>query len=169
MKALKAELFSSDFVIGLSLFLIAITIFGIYYASLQSDIADYKIRNEMQNKANNIANLLVTSSGEPKDWDHTNVKVIGLYDSGLINLTKFEELKEIEYYTSKRMLGVGGYELYVELKNETGYILKNDSLVYEYGMEKSESALQAFYVERYGLTNFNGNVTKTIIGIVVWL
>jgi len=166
---LKAEIFSSDFVMALTIFLIAVSTFGIYYTSLQSDISEYKIRNEIQSKANNIANLLLTSSGEPRYWSSTNVKVIGLYDSGLINLTKFEELKKIEYYTAKKMLGIGGYEFYIELKNETGHVLKNDSLVYNFGIEKSESTLQAFYVERYGLTDLNGNVTKTIIGVVVWL
>jgi len=166
---LKAEIFSSDFIMAVTVFLIAISTFGIYYISLQSDVTNYKIRNEIQSKANNIANLLLTSSGEPRYWSSTNVKVIGLYDSGLINLTKFEELKKIEYYTAKKMLGIGGYEFYIELKNETGHVLKNDSLVYNFGIEKSESTLQAFYVERYGLTDLNGNVTKTIIGVVVWL
>lgn len=166
---MKAEIFSSDFIIGVTIFLVAVSIFGIYYANIQTDISDYKTRNEIQTKANNIANLLVTSTGEPRNWDHTNVKVIGLYSDGLINLTKFREFKEIEYYTAKKMLGVGGYEFYIELKNKTGYTLKNDSLVYEYGIEKSENALQAFYTERYGITDLNGNITKTIIGVVVWL
>jgi hypothetical protein len=166
---LKAELFSSDFIIGLSVFLIAITIFGLYYENLQTDIADYKIRNEMQNKAINIADLLVTSGGDPPYWNSTNVNVIGLYDEGLINLTKFEQLKNIEYYTAKRLLGVGGYEFYIELKNSTGSVLKNDGITYDFGTPNTESALQVFYVERYGLTNLNGNITKTVIGVVVWI
>ena len=166
---MKAELFSSDFVIGLSIFLIAIGVFGIYYEGLQNDIADYATRNDMQTKAINIADLLVTSSGEPHGWNSTNVKIIGLYDAGLINLTKFAELKNIEYYNAKRLLGVGGYEIYIEIKNATGYVLKNDSLTYNFGKEKSENALQAFYIERYELSNLNGNITKTIIGVVVWI
>ena len=169
MKTSKAELFSPDFIVGLSLFLIAMTIFGLYYTAIQSDVGGYKTRNEMQNKANNIANLLVTSSGEPKYWNYTNVRVIGLYDSGLINLTKFEELNKTEYYTTKKMLGVGGYELYIELRNETNHLLKNDSLSYVFGKKKDKDVLQVSYVERYGLTNLNGNITKTIIGVVIWL
>jgi hypothetical protein len=166
---LKAELFSSDFVIGFAIFLIGIGIFGIFYTSIQSDITDYRNRNEIQNKATNIANLLVTSSGEPIGWSSTNVRIIGLRDSGIINLTKFEELKKINYYTVKNLLGVDGYELYIELKNQTGSVLKNGTVTYSFGLEKSESALQAFYVERYGLASLNGNVTKIMIGVVVWL
>ncbi len=166
---MKAELFSSDFVIGLSIFLTAICIFGIFYTSLQNDIIDYEIRNEIQGKAINIADLLVTSSGDPKYWNSTNVNVLGLYDDGLINLTKFEELKNIDYYTAKRFLGVGGYDFYIELKNASSYVLTNGTTVYEFGREKSSDASQTFYVERYGLTRLNGNITKTIIGVVVWI
>ena len=166
---MRAELFSSDFVIGLSIFLAAICIFGIFYTGLQNDITDYKIRNEIQGKAINIADLLVTSSGDPEYWNSTNVNVLGLYDDGMINLTKFEELKNIDYFAVKRFLGVGGYDLYIELKNTSGYILTNGTTVYEFGIEKSSDASQAFYVERYGLSRLNGNLTKTIIGVVVWI
>jgi hypothetical protein len=169
---LKAELFSSDFIIGLSIFLIAMTIFGVYYESLQSDVIDYKMRNEIQSKAINIADLLVTNSGDPTGWNSTNVNVIGLYDSGLINLTKFEELKKIndsDYYNFKRLLGAGGYEIYIELKNETDQILENNSITYDTGKQNTDNAIQIFYVERYGLTDLNGNITKIKIGVVVWL
>ncbi|OGI12114.1 hypothetical protein A3K64_02135 [Candidatus Micrarchaeota archaeon RBG_16_36_9] len=166
---MKAEIFSSDFVIGLSIFLTAICVFGIFYISLQNDITDYKIRNEIQSKAIGIADLLVTSSGDPKYWNSNNVNVIGLYDDGLINLTKFEELKNIDYYTVKRFLGVGGYDLYIELKNSSGYVLTNGTTVYEFGREESINASQTFYVERYGISRLNGNITKTIIGVVVWI
>jgi hypothetical protein len=168
---LKAELFSSDFIIGLSIFLIAMGVFGLYYESLQGDVADYKIRNEIQNKAINIADLLVTSSGDPQYWNSANVNVIGLYDDGLINLTKFEELKNIEHYTAKRMLGLGGYEIYIEIRNETapfGYALQNNSVTYSFGNKSNENSLQVFYVERYGLAKIDGNVTKVKIGVVVW-
>jgi hypothetical protein len=161
---LKAELFSSDFIIGLTVFLIALNVFAIYYTNLQNDVTDYKIRNEVQIKANNVANLLATSSGDPEFWDSTNVKVLGLQDSNMINLTKFDELKKIDYFVAKRMMGVGGYEFYVELKNETDQIIGN----YTFGKTITSSALQVFYVERYGLASVNGTVSKIILGVAVW-
>jgi hypothetical protein len=165
---LKAEVFSSDFIVGLSVFLIAISIFGIYYTNIQNDIVDYKIRNDMQTKADSVANLLATNSGDPEFWNSNSVKIIGLQDSNIINLTKFEELKKIDYFVAKRMLGVGGYEFYIELKNETGYTLRNGSSVFSYGKEMTEDSLNVFYTERYGLTRLN-NVTKVILGVAIWL
>ena len=161
---MKAELFSSDFVMALFLFLIAIVIFEIFYSNLYSEINDYKIRNDLQAKVNSVADVLITSSGDPLYWDNNTVKIIGLFDSGLINLTKFEELKKIEYYTAKRMMGVRNYEIYIELKNKTGDVINN----YKYGNKEDESANQVFYVKRLGLIDLNGNVTKAILYVGVW-
>jgi hypothetical protein len=165
---LKAEVFSADFIIGLSVFLIITVILGVFYINLQTDISDYKSRSDIQTKANNVADILITSSGDPEYWDSSNVNVIGFYDSGLLNLTKFEELKNIEYYTAKRLMGVGGYEIYIELENETGYVLKNDSITYSFG-KPIEDASQVSYMKRLGLTNLNGNITKTILGVAIWI
>ena len=74
------------------------------------------------------------------------------------------ELQEIEYYTAKRMMGVGGYEIYIELKNKTGDVING----YTYGIKEGESANQVFYVKRLGLVDFNGNITKTILNLGVW-
>jgi len=92
---LKAELFSSDFTMALFLFLIAVVIFEIFYGNLHAEINDYKIRDDIQAKVNTIADVLVTSTGYPEYWNNDTVKVIGFFNSGLINLTKFEELQEI--------------------------------------------------------------------------
>jgi hypothetical protein len=163
---LKAELFSSDFMIGLSVFLIAMSIFGIYYTNLQNDVVDYKIRNDMQTKANSIADQLATSSGSPEFWNSSNVNVIGLEDSNLINLTKFQELKNIDYYVAKTKLGVGGYELYIEIKNQTGNVISDGE--YMFGMETTDDTENIFYVSRYALANISGKVSKVILGVAVW-
>jgi len=161
---LKAEIFSSDFVTGLSIFLIGMIIFEVFYGNLHAEISDYKIRDDIQAKVNSIADVLVSSTGYPEYWNNDTVKVIGFFNSGLINLTKFEELQEIEYYTAKRMMGVGGYEIYIELKNKTGDVING----YTYGIKEGESANQVFYVKRLGLVDFNGNITKTILNLGVW-
>ena len=44
---MKAELFSSDFVMGLSLFLTAIVIFELFYSNLHAEINDYKDYTEI--------------------------------------------------------------------------------------------------------------------------
>lgn len=107
----------------------------------------------------------VTSTGDPEYWNSNNVKVLGFFNSGMINLTKFAQLKNIEYYTAKKIMGVGGYEIYIEITNETGSIING---TYWYGIKENENANQIFYVKRLGLIDFNGNVTKAILNVGVW-
>ena len=162
---MKAEIFSSDFAMGLFLFLIGIITFELFYSNFHAEINDYSIRDDIQAKVNSIADTLLTSAGYPKYWDNNSVRVIGLFNSGLINLTKFEELQKIEYYTAKRKMGVGGYEIYIELKNRTEDVINS----YTYGIKEDESAEQVFYVKRLGLIDLNGNITKAILNVGVWL
>ncbi|NIO44692.1 MAG: hypothetical protein GTN36_04025 [Candidatus Aenigmarchaeota archaeon] len=162
---MKAEIFSSDFVLGLSLFLIGLVIFEVFYGSLHAEINDYKIRDDIQAKVNSIADVLVTSTGFPEYWNNDSVKVIGFFSDGLINLTKFEELQKIEYYTAKRIMGVGGYEIYIDIRNKTDDIIDG----YSYGIEEDESSSQVFYVKRLCLVDFNGNTTKAILNVGVWI
>ncbi len=150
---------------GLFIFLIGIVIFEVFYSNLYAEINDYGIRDDIQAKLNSIADFLATSTGYPEYWDNNTVKVIGLFNSGLINLTKFNELQKIEYHTVKKMMGAGSYEIYIEVQNETGDLI-ND---YKYGTKEGENANQVFYVKRLGLIDWNGNVTKAILNVGVWL
>ena len=161
---MKAEVFSSDFIIGLFLFLIAIVMFEMFYTNLSAEIGDYKIRSDLHSKANSISETLVTSPGFPEDWNSSNVEIIGLFDSGLVNLTKFDRMKELEYYAMKNKLGLGGYNLYVHITNSTGSAL-ND---YAYGIKEDGNAEQVFYVKRLCLINYSGNITKAILNVGVW-
>ena len=163
-------MFSSDFMISIILFMSIIITAGVYYQNLQNDVYDSYIRNDMQTKAMNIANLLATTSGDPQFWDNDTVKVIGLYDSGKFNLTKFEELQKIDYYTTKRILGIN-YEFNLTLKNETGNIIQrwdgSKWVNYSFGIPLI-NVEQAVLVKRLGLVNLEGNVTKTVMEVVIW-
>jgi hypothetical protein len=161
---LKAEVFSTDFIAGLTIFLMAVVIFESFYGNLDSEIGSYKVRNDAQTRANSVADILATSPGYPNNWNFANVETIGLYDSGFLSLDKFNQLMSVEYYTAKREMGVGGYEIYLEVTNSTGSILGN----YKYGRPVGENASQVFFVKRLGLANYNGNVTKVILNVGVW-
>ncbi len=149
---------------ALFIFLIVMAISELFFSNLNAEINDYKTREDIQAKVNSIADVLLTSTGYPEYWNNDTVEIIGFFNSGLINLTKFDELKEIEYYTAKRIMGVGRYEIYIEIKNETGYLI-ND---YKYGKKEDENSNQVFYVKRLGLVNFSGNTTKAILDVGVW-
>jgi hypothetical protein len=171
---MKAELFSSDFMISILLFLTVLTIITTYYQNLQSDVYETDIRNDMHSKAINVASLLATTSGYPQYWNSTNVQVIGLYDSGKFNLTKFEELKQIvqiDYQTVKTKLGTGAYNFYISLKNTTGDIIVKSSdptFSYSCGLDAT-NADQVVLVKRLGVVNLEGNATKVTMEVMLWI
>ena len=168
---MRAELFSSDFIISFFIFLSAFIIIAAYYQNLQTDITEASVRNDMYSRAINIASLLATTSGYPKYWDSNTVEVIGLYDSGKFNLTKFEELKNVSYSNATKMLGSSYYRLNISLINVTGNIIQkpNDpTFFYTYGTSLS-NAEQIVLVKRLGVANLEDNVTKIIMEVILWL
>ena len=168
---MKAELFSSDFIISIFIFLAAFLIITIYYENLQSDVYENSNRNDMMSKAIKVASLLAESSGYPQFWNSTDVQVIGLYDSGKFNLTKLEYLiNDTNYQTAKTMLGTGVYNFFISLKNTTGDIIEKPSSNYDYsyGMPVTNSE-QTVLVKRLGVVNLGGNSTKVTLEVILWI
>jgi hypothetical protein len=164
---LKAELFSTDFIISILMFLSILLILGFYYGNLQNDVYQQYLRNDMQKKAINVADLLATSSGNPKGWDSTNVKVIGLYDNGKFNLTKFLELKKISHETVKRMMGTGAYNLNISIKNETGSVVEIGSDIYTFGLPLSDVS-NVISIKRLGIADIESENKKVILEVIIW-
>jgi hypothetical protein len=158
---LKAELFSSDFIISIMIFLSVLIIVGAYYDNFQTDIYEYSVRSDIHSKLMNIADILGASSGEPQFWNSSNVKVVGLYDDGQFNLTKFSELKKIDYDTAKILIGTGAYELYLVLKNETGNVIDS------FGMSIA-NAENVVSIKRLGLVEIEGKNKKAIMEVILW-
>jgi hypothetical protein len=168
---MKAELFSSDFMISFFIFLSALIIITLYYQNLQTDVSEADIRNNMYTKSIEIGSLLATTNGQPQYWNSTNVEVIGLYDDGKFNLTKFEELKKMNKQTVKTMLGVGAYNFNITLtENNTEKILQKPSdPTYFYTCGTSpDDAEQLVLVKRLGVVNLEDSVTKVTMEVILW-
>ena len=166
---MKAELFSTDFIISILLFLSVLVILGLYYENLQTDVYEQYIRNDMQRKAINVADVLATSSGSPQFWNSSNVKVIGLYDSGKFNLTKFRELVQyFDHETVKRMMGTGVYNLNINLKNETGSVIEIGEIVYSFGLPLTD-VKDAVAIKRLGIADLETENKKVIMEVILWV
>lgn len=168
---MKAELFSSDFLISIFVFLAAFLIITFYYQNLQSDVYESNTRNDMYSRASKVSSLLAESGGYPHYWNSTDVKVIGLYDSGKFNLTKFEELQKMDYQTVKSMIGTGVYDFFISLKNTTNDIIEKPGIPpveYSYGMSPV-NAEQTVIIKRLGVVNLESNITKVTMEVILWI
>ena len=164
---MRAELFSTDFIVSILLFLSILVIVGFYYGNLQNDIYQQYQRDDMYKKAVNVADLLVASSGSPKYWNSTNVEVIGLYDEGRINLTKFVELKNIDHQTVREKMGTGMYNLNISLKNETGNFIEEGGVVYTFGVPL-ENVENAISIKRLAIADLESENKKVIVEVILW-
>jgi len=175
----RAELFSSDFMISFFIFLSALIIIAAYYQNLQTDVSETSTRNDMYAKAINIGSLLATTSGYPQYWNSTSVQVIGLYDSGKFNLTKLEYLinhtddigtDDVNYQEARTKLGTGAYNFLISLKNTTGDVIQKPGSNYNYSYGKPlTNEEQVMIVKRLGVVDLGGNVTKVTMEVILWV
>jgi hypothetical protein len=167
---LQGELFSTDFVVSMLLFFTTMIIITTYYQNLQNDLYESNIRNDMYSRAISVSTLLAESSGYPQSWNSTNVRSIGLYDSGKFNLTKFEELKKMNYQSVKSMLGTGSYEFMIDLRNVSGSIIvkpSNTSFNYSFGINPSNND-QTIIIKRIGVVTLEGTPAKVTMEVILW-
>lgn len=116
-KMLKGQFFSYDAVVAGILFILLLTLLYNYWNSLRATIS---VRMDDATRiALDVSDMLLTP-GSPIDWNSTNYNQLGLaaqYNSIEINESKLSELQKIEYTTLKQKLGVGPYELFIELND----------------------------------------------------
>lgn len=150
------------------IFISVVIILGVYYSNLQTDIYEQYSLNEMHRKAISVSDTLVRTSGNPEFWNPSNVKVIGLFDSGKLNITKFEQLKTMSYDIVKSMLGVGNYDLYLSVKNESGQLIESGGITYSFGSDLS-NVKKAILIKRLGISEIEGEVKKIILEVILWI
>jgi len=127
-KPFKGQFFSYDAVIAGILFILLLTLLYNYWNSLRATISvrmDDAIRIALD-----VSDMLLTP-GFPIDWNSTNYNQLGLliqYNSIEVNETKLEELAKIEYTMLKQKLGVGPYELYIQLNSTSIGLSPSDSV-----------------------------------------
>ncbi|MDI6825581.1 MAG: hypothetical protein QMD36_00050 [Candidatus Aenigmarchaeota archaeon] len=109
LKLCKAQMFSADFMIACSIFLLALVVVMIYWSYTNIQIKETKTINEMVDKAYTISQVWFRE-GTPEYWDSTDVREIGLLSDHRLNETKMNEMKKIGYNTVKEKIGAAPYE-----------------------------------------------------------
>jgi len=120
---MRGQFFSVDFVLSSVIFIGVLLLLFPMWNEVNTQIADAEAKKDMQIAAFSAAELLVKSTGSPPDWAPDNVSALGLANSPrVINLTKFEYLRQIDYDSAKVFLGIGFYNFSVNVSDEFGFL-----------------------------------------------
>ena len=132
-----------DMMIAFSILFVALIaiffFFNFYSARLQENI----FREDLHEKAFTFTDILL-SEGKPKDWNYSNVQIIGLAKyEGHIEQRKFDALRNnIPYEVAKNLSGLNGFEFYINITKFDG------SPIGGYGSTKNISGKEVISLRR---------------------
>jgi len=124
---LKAQIFSTDFIVGTSIFLIAFTILIIYWQNVNLEILDVDNQNSLVSAGYSASNILF-SDGFPKGWDPSDFVALGLLNDQRLNKTKLKHLNNLGYERVRILLGTWPYKFYFEITNSSGSIVRSGGI-----------------------------------------
>lgn len=121
MKSKKAQVWYTDFMIGILIFVIVIFIYYEYANNLNQDPGD--ITSDLLMEAKAISSSLITQ-GNPVNWSQNNVNIIGLTDgSQRLIQEKLDMFANMTYGETKTKLRTP-YDYYVYLEDIDGSIIQ---------------------------------------------
>lgn len=116
----KSQVWYTDFMVGLLIFIIALVIYYEYSTNLSKQ--EKGLLDEILADAKSISSSLV-SAGYPSDWNSGDVERIGLTNNDQrINNEKLEEFYGMTYNTSRRLFGTR-FDYFIFFKNENNSIM----------------------------------------------
>jgi len=120
--SVKGQIFSFDFLLASSIFLLTMGILFVYWTYTNIQIQETIGMNEMIDKAYKATEVWFRE-GIPTYWNSSNVIDLGLENNHRFNQTKMGTMKtEIGYDKTKVMVGLSGYDY-----NFTVYDMNNDT------------------------------------------
>ena len=157
--SVKGQMFSFDFLLASSIFLLTVGMLFTYWAYTNIQIEETREINEMIYKAYTASEVWFRE-GMPKYWNSTNVIELGMQNDHRINQTKIDRMKmELGYEKTKTMVGLGGYDYNFSIYNNTKH------LIWSAGQPVSTSAQDVINVKRISI--LNGSIVT--LHVTVWI
>ncbi len=142
-KKLKAQALSFDFLIATTLFILITAILLAQVGHNTKELNEIRDKNELIDETYKLSEIFF-DEGYPKNWNSSNVAVIGLETNNRISWSKLKTLEEIGYQKSLVLLG---------LKNDYNItIFEDNSALYSFG-KNIENASSIVKVDRVGILN----------------
>jgi hypothetical protein len=159
MNRKKAQVWYTDFMLGILIFVIVIFIYYGYAHSINQNPGD--ITSDLIMEAKSISNSLVTQ-GSPSDWNQSRVDVIGLTngDQRLMQ-EKLDMFANMTYYQTKTKLRTP-YDYYFYLEDINGSVIQIDGKN-GLGLQSSNSTDNLVSITR--IVVYNSKLTSMVVHV----
>ena len=133
----KGQIFSTDLLVGLSIFIFILTITLTYSNSVALRTGALDKSNEMRTLSGGAINSLVLSQGYPSNWhnlaDLNGVTSIGLTKTRNVldgnKLVKLADYNQSSYLEIKSILGLAKYNVYIAIED-----MNSGNTLYAFGL-----------------------------------
>ena len=143
----KAQLFTTDLFIALSIFIILIGIVFLTWARYNAKLNEDINFEDMQIKAFQITDLLTKTEGYPIAWEKniSSLEVIGLMESERnLSLAKVQNFTSLDYNLTRQLFNIELYDFYFTIKSING------SKLLQYGVINDEELVNLRRIANYG-------------------
>ena len=153
----KGQVFSMDFMIACTVFVLAVSILFVYWTYTSNKIDETNRINDMIEKAYLISEIWFRE-GIPKHWNASSVVDLGLSDEHRFNRTKMDSLNDLGYENVSKLIGIEVYDY-----NFTVYDT-NKNMLYTFGQNPSNTD-NIVKIKRVGI--LDGEIV--IMDTMVWI
>lgn len=153
----KGQVWYTDFIVSVLIFMIAIIIYFEYVNNLSKEEESDLEGMVMDAKA--VSNNLM-SEGFPDDWNQSDVLIIGVADNNRINDTKMGKFYNMIHDSAKLKFGISD-SYYVYLQDRNGQKIWFDSK--QYAGEEPENPAKLVKIDR--VTIYNDDIVKMVVQI----
>ena len=124
----KGQTIIIDLFIAISIFVLLIGATALIWHNYRAKLANDFIYEDLHVKAFQVTDLLVKSTGNPGAWENniSSAAVIGLAESDrVLDRNKVEAFANISHNEGVKLLNLGDYNYYFEIKDVNGGNLPN--------------------------------------------
>ena len=124
LKKSKGQLITSDFVLATIILIIIIQASMSFWNRNVVALDARDERNEIENLALSVADLLIKNPGIPEDWNSSNVVSIGLAEeTNVLDYERVLNFTSLSKDKAKELLGIKVFEFIFQLKDTNGNVL----------------------------------------------
>ncbi|MFH1399854.1 MAG: hypothetical protein ABIG95_07160 [Candidatus Woesearchaeota archaeon] len=162
----KSQIFSLDMIFAVIVFLLVFTTTIFAWDELQKKWQLQQTRDDMESIAENVAQTLLTTPGQPANWEElqissSNISSIGIASSPhLLSTDKISELESVyptKYEEIKKILGIrgAGYQFQIKVIYDPGdYTLLGSHPVIAYTYANSDGGPEEGDAANFGIRSY---------------